>query len=208
MSMIAYWTIRARLMQVPGVANVAIWGERIKIPQVQVDPKRMASYDVTLDEVMEITSDALDVGHAPVLQTERDWHRWIYRDPESDGFSIRHVSPIRSGRMTWPRCPSTTERRAMARRCAWATWPMWWRAPGRSSATQLSTDGPGLLLIVEKFPWANTLEVTTGRGSTRSTRLQPGLPDIKIDPTIFRPADFIEVAFDNLRRRCSLAVCS
>src|SRR4029079_3627965 len=30
MSMIAYWTIRARLMQVPGVANIAIWGERIK----------------------------------------------------------------------------------------------------------------------------------------------------------------------------------
>ena len=31
-----------RIMQVPGVANVAIWGERIKLPQVQVDPKRMA----------------------------------------------------------------------------------------------------------------------------------------------------------------------
>ncbi len=23
-------------------------------------------------------------------------------------------------------------------------------------------DGPGLLLVVEKFPWANTLEVTRG----------------------------------------------
>src|SRR4051812_42750493 len=39
MSMIAYWTIRSRIMQVPGVANIAIWGERIKMPQVQVDPK-------------------------------------------------------------------------------------------------------------------------------------------------------------------------
>ena len=29
MSMIAYWTIRARLLQVPGVANVPIWGERV-----------------------------------------------------------------------------------------------------------------------------------------------------------------------------------
>ncbi len=30
MSMITYWTIRARLLHVPGVANVLIWGERIK----------------------------------------------------------------------------------------------------------------------------------------------------------------------------------
>src|SRR5690349_9576101 len=35
MSMISYWTIRARLLGVPGVANVLIWGERIKIPQVR-----------------------------------------------------------------------------------------------------------------------------------------------------------------------------
>src|SRR3954464_293437 len=61
MSMIAYWTIRARLMQVPGVANIAIWGERIKLPQVQVDPKRMAEQRVTVEEVMETTSEALDV---------------------------------------------------------------------------------------------------------------------------------------------------
>ena len=42
MSMIAYWTIRARLLRVPGVANVAIWGERIKMPQVQVIPDQLA----------------------------------------------------------------------------------------------------------------------------------------------------------------------
>ena len=55
MSMIAYWTIRGRLLRVPGVANVAIWGERIKMPQVQVDPDRLATYGVTLDDVMETT---------------------------------------------------------------------------------------------------------------------------------------------------------
>ena len=30
-SMIAYWTIRPRLLQVPGVANAPIWGERIQM---------------------------------------------------------------------------------------------------------------------------------------------------------------------------------
>ena len=62
MSMISYWTIRARLLGVPGVANVAIWGERIKMPQVQVDPDRMLAHNVSLDQVMETTADALDVG--------------------------------------------------------------------------------------------------------------------------------------------------
>ena len=35
LSMLAYWTIRARLLGVPGVANVAIWGEQLKMLQVR-----------------------------------------------------------------------------------------------------------------------------------------------------------------------------
>src|SRR4029434_5130879 len=62
MSMISYWTIRARLLRVPGVANVAIWGERIQMQVVQVDPERLRDNDVSLNEVMEVTADALDAG--------------------------------------------------------------------------------------------------------------------------------------------------
>src|SRR2546422_6041295 len=62
LSMIAYWTIKFRLMSVPGVANIPMWGDRIKSLQVQVDPALMRAHNVTLDEVMETTSSALDVG--------------------------------------------------------------------------------------------------------------------------------------------------
>ena len=58
-------------------------------------------------------------------------------------------------------------------------------------------DGPGLMLIVEKFPWANTLDVTRGVEEAID-ELRPGLTGIEIDTTIFRPATFIEVAIDNL----------
>ena len=58
-------------------------------------------------------------------------------------------------------------------------------------------DGPGLLLIVEKFPWANTLQVTRGVEEALAA-MRPGLPGIAIDSTIFRPADFIETAIGNL----------
>ena len=59
--------------------------------------------------------------------------------------------------------------------------------------------GPGLLLIVEKFPWANTLQVTKGVDEALAA-LKPGLPDLDIDATIFRPATFVEMSIDNLSR--------
>jgi CzcA family heavy metal efflux pump len=60
-------------------------------------------------------------------------------------------------------------------------------------------DGPGLMLVVEKFPWANTLELTRGVEDAL-TELQPGLPGLEMDPTIFQAADFIDLAIHNLTR--------
>src|SRR5215467_4007747 len=62
MSMSAYWTIRARLLRVPGVANVAIWNERLHLMAVQAVPSKMQAAGVSLDQVMQTTSDAVDSG--------------------------------------------------------------------------------------------------------------------------------------------------
>ena len=53
MSVLARWTIAPRLMGVPGVANVAIWGQRDRQLQVQVDPKRLQDQGVPLQRVLE-----------------------------------------------------------------------------------------------------------------------------------------------------------
>ena len=58
-------------------------------------------------------------------------------------------------------------------------------------------DGPGLLLIVEKQPWGNTLEVTRNVEAALEA-LRPGLHGRRVDSTIFRPATFIERSLDNL----------
>jgi Cu/Ag efflux pump CusA len=58
-------------------------------------------------------------------------------------------------------------------------------------------DGLGLLLIVEKFPWGNTLQVSRGVEEALDA-LRPGLPEVEIDSEIFRPATFIEMSIDNL----------
>src|SRR3990170_7246067 len=93
LSMVGYWTIRQRLLRVPGVANVAIWGERLEMPQVQVVPELLRKHGVTLNEVMTATSDALDVG----LFQFSDGHQvgaggWI--DTPNQRLQIRHLLPL------------------------------------------------------------------------------------------------------------------
>ena len=53
MSTLAKWTIRPRLMAIPGVANVAIWGQRDRQIQVLVDPHRLQAHGVTVDDVVQ-----------------------------------------------------------------------------------------------------------------------------------------------------------
>src|SRR3954466_1277855 len=60
MSMTAYWTVRARLLAVPGVANVTLWGERLQMLQVQVRPDAMQQRNISLNQVMQATAEAVD----------------------------------------------------------------------------------------------------------------------------------------------------
>jgi len=197
LSMIAYWTIRARLLRVPGVANVMIWGERIKIPQVLADPDRMQNYDVSLDQVMETTSDALDVGllhfsNGAVIGTGG------FIDTPNQRLNIHPVSAIVAAEDLGQvpigdkkKSDGTPLRLADVADVKEGTWPLFGDA--------VINDGPGLMLVVAKFPWANTLDVTHGVEEALD-QLRPGLPGITMDSTIFRPADFIQVALDNLTR--------
>ena len=59
-------------------------------------------------------------------------------------------------------------------------------------------DRPGLLLIVEKQPQGNTLDVTRAVEAALND-LRPGLKGLEVDSTIFRPATFIETALSNLK---------
>ena len=56
LSSIAYWKISQRLLRVPGVAQVAICGERLQQRHVQVDPGKLARYGVSLERVMDASA--------------------------------------------------------------------------------------------------------------------------------------------------------
>ncbi|HET9724897.1 MAG TPA: efflux RND transporter permease subunit [Actinomycetota bacterium] len=193
MSMIAYWTIRARLLRVPGVANVAIWGERIKMPQVQVDPARLERYGVTLDQVMTTTSDAVDSGLLR-FSSGAVIGKGGFIDTPNQRLQIQHSLPVTAEDLAHVPIEGEDGRTLTLADVAdvrEGTWPM--------IGDAVIDDGPGLMLVVEKYPWANTLELT--RGVERALdELRPGMPGLKMDPTIFQAADFIDLAIHNLAR--------
>jgi CzcA family heavy metal efflux pump len=193
MSMTAYWTIRARLLAVPGVANVALWGERLQMMQVQVDPPRMEQRDVALDEVMEATADAVDSGLLRFSSGSVIGTGGFIESP-NQRMSVRNVLPIVT--------PADLARV-----------PLHVGGDGRNVTIgdvanvvedhqpligdAVINDSPGLLLVVEKLPWANTVEMTRGvEDAVRS--LEPGLPGVQFDTTIFQQANFIEASIHNL----------
>lgn len=194
MSAVAYWTIRERLLGVKGVANVAIWGERIPQFHIQVIPEQMAIRGVSLDTVMEATANALDAG---ILQFAEGniIGTGGFLDTPNQRLAIAHTPPIVSPEdlayVTMEANDGSTVRLADVARLVDDHQPLFGDA--------VINDGPGLMLIVEKFPWANTLDVTRGVEAAIG-ELQPGLSGIAIDTTIFRPATFIETALDNLTR--------
>ena len=192
LSMTAYWKIRARLLQVPGVANVPIWGQRKQMVHVQADPQRMAAEDVSLNQVMETTSDAMDVGllffaDGNVIGTGG------YLDTPNQRLGIEHVLPFTT--------PDTLSQVVVEDRpdgplvLSDVADLVYDHQPLLGDA--VINDGPGLMLIVEKLPWANTLEVTRGVDEALAD-LAPGMAGIEIDSEIFRPATFIDMAIDNL----------
>lgn len=195
LSMIGYWKIRARLMDVPGVANVPIWGERIKMPVMQVDLEQMHANNVSLNTVMDVTADALDVGLLQYSEGNVIGTGGFLETP-NQRLQIRSVVGILTPE-DLAQVPIYNQVKADGTplvlddvgNLVWDTWPLFGDA--------VINEGPGLMMIVEKLPWANTLDVTRGVEKAID-EMRPGLQGINIDTTIFRPATFIELSIDNL----------
>jgi len=177
------WTVRPQLMAIPGVANVAIWGQRDRQLQVLVDPDRLLAHSVSLDEVVQAAKDgvALETGG--------------FLDTPNQRLAVSHAPAVRS---TADLASVVVTRRqgATLRLGDVATIVEGHQAP---IGDAVINDSPGLLLIVEKQPGANTLDVTRGVEEVLN-QLRPALPGVEIDSTIFRPATFIEMSLSNLNR--------
>ena len=192
MSVLARWKIRPRLMGVSGVANVAIWGQQERQLQVQVNPERLRERGVTLDQVVQTTANALWV--SPLSFTEASTPgTGGFIDTSNQRLGIQHILPIMTAKDLAQVAVEDTGGRVL--RLADVSRVVEDNQPLIGAA--VAGGGPSLMLVVEKFPGANTLEVTR-QVEAALDEMRPGLAGITIDTGVYRPASFLEAATHQL----------
>jgi CzcA family heavy metal efflux pump len=199
MALTAYWTVRPRLMRIPGVANVAIWGDRWHVKQVLVDPELMKKHNVTLEQVMNSAGDAVDVGQLK-FRGGFEIGTGGFIDTPNQRLQVQHQLPnLTAEQMAGipievPKGSKPVYLKDVARLVDMD------EPPGSVMVGDaVINDGLGLMLIVEKLPWGNTLEVTRAVEAALKD-MAPGLEGIAVDTEIFRPATFVETSVNNLGR--------
>ncbi|EYF01948.1 efflux RND transporter permease subunit [Chondromyces apiculatus] len=178
---LARFVVRPRLLSIAGVANVAIWGERPRQLQVVVDPARLRASGVRLEEVVETTRSAVVPAGGGFIDTPQQRLGVAVHPAAVTTAQLAEASVPRPRLVTIPLGEIASVREGSA--------------PPIGDA--VVNDTAGLLLIVEKQPWGNTLEVTRDVEAALAA-LRPAMPGVDVDPAIFRPASFVERALHNL----------
>jgi CzcA family heavy metal efflux pump len=196
MSVLARWTIAPQLMGVPGVAHVAIWGNRDRQLQVQVDPEKLQEAGITLDQVVATTGNSLWVSPLSYLEASTPGTGGFIDTP-NQRLNVWHVLPISSAEDL-------------------AKIPVEGTSLLLGDVANVVEDHPlligdalvdeesNLLLVIEKLPGVNTLEVTRGVEAELAA-MKPGLPGMQFDATLYRPATYIEMALGNLGQTLVIA---
>ena len=200
LSQLTRWKIRDNLMRVPGVANVAVWGNRKTQYQIQVDPARLRRNGVTLDGVRNAAADAVDAGLLSYLPGAA-LGTGGFTETSSQRLGIEHIIPVDD-----PEALGKVQIRSESGRMLRLEQVADVKIGHQLLIGDAVVDGgPGLLLVVEKLPWANTLQVTQGVENVLD-QISPALADVRIDSTIFRPATFIETSIGNLTNALMLGI--
>ena len=180
---IAEWTVRPRLLAVPGVAGAEIFGGAERSVQIRVHPERLIRFGLGMDEVLAASRQAVGERGAGfvstpnqqiVLRTEQptrpaDIARTVVARRDDGGITLGDVADI----IDAPK-------------------------PAIGGAAVMAQ--PGVVMNIDEQYGANTLEVTEGIERALD-ELRPALrrEDIILHSGLFRPANFITAAIDNLR---------
>ncbi len=179
---LADFTVRRRLLTIPGVAQVTTIGGEVKQFQVVAKPSQLKAFGVSLDELEQATARAsaattggyVEIGaqEYPIRNLARAANA---ADVAATAIRVSNGVPVTIGQV------------ADVREAA---------APKRGDASVNAR--PAVILAVEKQPDASTLELSKLVDSALA-ELKPSLPrDARIDAHVFRQADFIDNAIGNV----------
>lgn len=178
----ADWVVRRRLLAVPGVAEVLTIGGDEKQYQVTLLPERLATYGITVDQVL-----------AALRKTNTNAPAGFYQEGGQE-YLIQGLGRVQR--------PDDIGNTAVALRNGV---PVLVRDLGEVGigngvvrGTGAHNGKPAVVFAIQKQPGVNTLELTRRLDETFAS-LQPSLPaGMRIESHIFRQSDFIERALDNL----------
>lgn len=185
----ADWTLKPRLLSVPGVAKCSTFGGEVRQLQIQVLPARLLAYDLALSDVLNVARRSTAVMGAGFVET-RNQRITIQTEgqaltPEvlgevvvahTNGFSVRlnEVARVLEG------------------------------AEPKFGDTVIMGHGGVLLTMSSQFG-ANTMEVTRDLEAALA-ELAPVFEreGITLYPRLHRPATFIEAALRNMKHSLAL----
>lgn len=179
---VADWTLRKRLLSVSGVSQVIPIGGGVKQYQVLLRPEAMQAAEVSFDQVSKaLRSTSHNASGGFLVEGGQEYLlRAVGRardaaEVASTVVAVRGGQPITVGQVAEVRVGPKLKR-------------------GEGSAN----GEPAVILAVMKQPDANTLELTRQLDAALDD-LQPTLPrGLRVNRNIFRQADFISVAIENV----------
>jgi CzcA family heavy metal efflux pump len=181
---IADWTIRLRLLAVPGVANVETFGGEVKQYQIQFSPERLIQYNLSLDDVMQAAKKATGVLGAGIIETK------------NQRFVLQTVGQA----LTAPQIAQTVLVHEQGANVTLGQVANVVEGPQAPFGAASVMGKPGIVLMVIAQYGANTLEVTQSvEQALRALEPNVRREGVQIHQHIFRPANFITTAIRNIR---------
>jgi Cu/Ag efflux pump CusA len=199
LSVLARWTIRPALLSVPGVANVTAFGSRDETLQVQVDQAQLHAKGVTLDQIIRTTGNAMWATPLSFLEGSTPGTGGFFETP-SQRIGVQHVQPIKSpaelAKVVLERPEGSPSTAPEGTRLGDVAKVVSEHQPLIGDA--VFNDGPGLMLMVQKLPGTNVLDVTHAL-QDKLAQLEPGLQGVRVNTTYYHPATYVEDSDSNLQ---------
>ncbi len=180
----ADWTLRPRLLSVPGVAATKVFGGEVRQLQIQIKPDRLLAYGVSVDDISTAATAATGVRGAGFIETPAQ-----RLDLQTEGQSL---TPEELGEVVVARRGDRSIRLKDVASVVVAGAPKFGDA--------IINGRPGVLMTTASQYGANTMEVTRSVEAALEN-LKPvfAAEGIQYVPALHRPATFIEIAIRNMR---------
>ena len=178
------WTIRPHLMAVPGVADVNVFGGKVRQLQIQVDPQQLIRYNIGLPQVMEAASKATGVRGAGYIENK---NQRIIINSEGQSFTPEQLAQV-----------TLLHRAGQTIRLGDIGKVVEGEAPSISAA-QINGQ-TGIYLSIQGQLGANTYAVSSALEKAID-QLEPSMRNeqVTLHPALFRPANFIETAIHGVQ---------